>query len=99
MVSGSTSVIMRRPASAAGAADPAGALVVVISVRPPFVLPSSAEASGLFDQVLRHVQPLDLVRPLVDLGALGVTHEALDRIVAAVARSAIDLHRVGGDAH
>ena len=51
------------------------------------------------EQLLRDDQAMDLVRALVDLGPLGVAHQALDRVVARVTRAAVDLDRVGGDLH
>src|SRR6185503_19719580 len=55
--------------------------------------------SGPAQQVLGHDHALDLVRTLVDLGDLGVAHEALHRELAGVAVAAEDLDRVGGDLH
>jgi hypothetical protein len=39
---------------------------------------------------------LDLVGALVDLGDLGVAHHALNRKILGVARTAEQLHGVGG---
>src|SRR5512138_3685197 len=55
--------------------------------------------SGLAQQLLGDDHSLDLVRALVDLGDLGVAHEALDRELAGIAVAAEDLHRVGGHLH
>src|SRR6266404_9443703 len=55
--------------------------------------------SGLAQELLGDDHALDLVRALVDLGDLGVAHEALDRELAGVAVAAEDLHRVGGHLH
>src|SRR6476659_8649702 len=41
-------------------------------------------------------EPLDLLRPLVNLRDLRVAHEPLDRVLPDVAVAAEDLHRVGG---
>src|SRR5205823_13586513 len=47
----------------------------------------------------RNHDALDLVRALVDLGDLGVTHHALDRIVVHVAEAAQHLDRLDRHAH
>jgi hypothetical protein len=39
------------------------------------------------EELPRHHHPLDLVRPLVDLGDLGVAHHPLDRVVTSIAVS------------
>src|SRR6266850_1929022 len=57
------------------------------------------DVSGLAQELLGDDHPLDLVRALVDLGDLGVAHEALHRKLLRVAVAAEDLHRVGGRLH
>src|SRR6185295_11405864 len=57
------------------------------------------DVSGLAQQLLGDDHPLDLVRALVDLGDLGVAHEALHREFPGVAVATQDLHRVGGRLH
>src|SRR5215469_16139511 len=44
-------------------------------------------------------EPLDLLRPLVDLRDLRVAHEALDRVLLDVAVAAQDLYRLGRHRH
>src|SRR5687768_6524840 len=88
IVSGSISgVCMTRPApgaSAGASAEADGALVVVVIglVSCGWLGACSSLAAHAVEQALRHDEPMDLVRPLVDLRALGVAHEALDRVVA-----------------
>src|SRR6266478_6328583 len=53
--------------------------------------------SGLAQELLGDDHALDLVRALVDLGDLGVAHEALHRELAGVAVAAEDAHRLGSD--
>src|SRR5689334_2400516 len=50
-------------------------------------------------QLPRDHDPLDLARPLVDLGDLRLAEEALDRVLLHVAVAAEDLHRLVGDVH
>ncbi len=87
-VSGSISgVCMSRPRAggvALAASDASGGALVVVVIG--LCVPSWLERSGLvadaIEQSLGHDEPMDLVRSLVDLRALRVAHEALDRIVA-----------------
>src|SRR4051794_34982677 len=58
----------------------------------------SAGADSLEERV-GHDQTVDLVRTLVDLRSLGVTHVALDRELTRVAIAAEELHGVRGDTH
>src|SRR2546429_7241394 len=55
--------------------------------------------SSALEQVAGDDHPLDLVRPLVDLGDLRVAHHALHRVLAHVAVASEHLDRVGGDLH
>src|SRR5215216_7910613 len=57
---------------------------------------SSSTAHGLPQQGPRDHQPLDLRRPLVDLGDLGVAVVALGRELLRVAVAAEDLDRLAG---
>src|SRR5882672_1316834 len=56
-------------------------------------------SSELAQELLGDDHSLDLIRALVDLGDLGVAHEALHRKLLRVAVAAEDLHRVGGRLH
>src|SRR5437588_412474 len=57
------------------------------------------ESAALAHHLAGDHEPLDLLRPLVDLRDLRVAHEALDGVFPDVAVAAEDLHRVGGDGH
>ena len=55
--------------------------------------------AGAPQDLARHDLAVDLVRALVDLGALGVAHQALDAGLARVATRAEQLDRIGRDPH
>src|SRR5207245_2517641 len=69
------------------------------------IAPSAVESDSaggrrsVVEQLLGDDQPLDLVRPLVDLHDLRVPHEALDGVLACVAVAPEDLDGVGRDLH
>src|SRR3954463_9312265 len=63
-----------------------------------YVLPPTARHPSA-EQLPGHDHPLDLVRPLVDLGDLGVPHHALGRVVPGVAVAAEELDGVRRDPH
>ena len=70
------------------------------ALRPPALAgPARASASDALDQRVGHDQAVDLVGALVDLGALGVAHVALDGELARVAAAAEELDGVRGHAH
>ena len=58
-----------------------------------------AAQRALAEQCARDDEPLDLLRPLVELRDLGVAHHPLDRELVDIAVSAQDLHGVGRDPH
>src|SRR5947209_8759590 len=53
----------------------------------------------LSDEMATDELAMDLVGAFPDLRDLGVAHQALDAVVPAVAVAAVELHRLGGDAH
>src|SRR5262245_32870990 len=63
---------------------------VLISVILPLSSLDEAAAGGL---------ALDLVGAFPDLRHLGVAHQPLDAILLAIAVAAVELHRLGRDAH
>src|SRR5687767_13666044 len=62
-------------------------------------LVSLSFAARAVEKPLGNDEPMNLVRPLVDLRALRIPHEALHRIVPRVSRAAIDLNGIGRDTH
>src|SRR2546421_819293 len=61
---------------------------------------SGEKRRALFlDHLTRDHEPLDLVRPLVDLRDLRVPHHPLDRVLLHVAVAAEDLYGIGRDLH
>src|SRR5664280_554239 len=94
------------PSSPSPRMSPRIAVAVVSGPADPTAAPSPMAPDPLVSygldlpqQVLCDDYALDLIGPFVDLGDLGVTHEALDREVLRKAVTAEQLHGVSGDAH
>ena len=66
--------------------------LVAVGLRPAPV-GRRAEAHQPIQAAPRDDEPLDLARPLSDLGQLGVAQVALDRVLGHVAVAAVDLDR------
>src|SRR5665213_4250773 len=64
-----------------------------------FTAPSGFRGAPLADHRARDHDPLDLLRPFVDLRDLGVAHHPLDGVFGRVAVTAEQLAGVAGDAH
>src|SRR5512135_93042 len=69
------------------------------AARPCSRTTTARTLAGLFHEAAPDQLAMDLVGAFPDLCDLGVAHQALDAVVLAVAVAAVQLHRLGGDAH
>src|SRR5438445_12703343 len=67
--------------------------------KPGVVRPSPPIPFRSTQQRTRNHDALNLVRALIDLGYLRVSHHSFDRVVRDVSVTAEDLHAVGRDLH
>src|ERR1700756_1669948 len=96
----SASVTIVRIASSARASSPSAPASGSCSLAPQSPANAGQEkCARLAKHLAGDHEPLDLLRPLVDLRDLRVAHEAFDRVLLDVAVATEDLHRIRRDGH